>query len=184
MVEEKIHPRLRDQDGQLFQELDRGEHERARAVCPRVRERHADTAIGEELDSLLRERRAQEVVRQALEPRTVIGTHRPARVQIEGRVARMPRRLGFGRVHVGIVPDARNARARGAAEDAAPGDGRGAERGERGRVLGEGIPRVRVRLVEREAVAREDALDPARDRATSRASSRGAGGGAGTKRQS
>ncbi len=164
VVEEKIDARLRDQNGELLQELDWGEDEGAGAVGPRMRERKADAPVGEELDPLLRERRAQKIVAQALEPRAVVGAHRAPGVEIEARVAGVPRRLGFGRIRVRVVPDARDARVRYAAEDAAPGNRRGAERRERRRVLGERVARIGVRRAECEAAARQEAFGAARDR--------------------
>ena len=70
-----------------FQKLDRGEHERARAVGPGVCERQANATVGEELDPLLCQRRAQEIVTQALEPIAVLSKHHPCGVGISSRRA-------------------------------------------------------------------------------------------------
>ncbi len=129
VVDHEIDARFRDEHGELFEELDRREDERARPVSPRVRERQADAAVREELYPFLRKRRAQQVVAQALEPRAVVGADGAAGMEIEARVSSVPRGLGFESARVGATPHPRHARAHGAAEHAAPGDGRGTERG-------------------------------------------------------
>jgi hypothetical protein len=83
-------------------------------------------------------------VAQALEARAIVGAHRPPRVKVEARVARVPRRLGLRRVRVRVVADPRDARVRRASEYAAAGDRCSAERGKRRRVFDERIWHVPI----------------------------------------
>jgi len=56
LIYREIHPRFRDQYGELLEKLEPCEDERSAAVSPRARRRDADPAIGEDLDALLCER--------------------------------------------------------------------------------------------------------------------------------
>ncbi len=74
VVDEEIDARLRDQDGEFFQELDAAEDERAGAVGPGARERETDATVGQQLETLLGERRPQEVVAEPFERPTIVGS--------------------------------------------------------------------------------------------------------------
>jgi len=94
VIDEQIAARLRNQHGELLQELDPAEDERTGAVGPRVRKRETDPAVGQDVDALLRERWAQQVVAESLEAGAVVGPNGAAGVQIEVGVAGLGGRDG------------------------------------------------------------------------------------------
>jgi hypothetical protein len=83
VVQHQIDAGARRDRGQAFQEFMRGKDQVARAVVPRAEERAQDAAVGEPRETLLGERRAQQVAEEALESGTVVGTHRAIGVEVE-----------------------------------------------------------------------------------------------------
>ena len=73
MIDQQIDVRAWRDRGEAFQEFVRGEDQVARAVVPGVAERADDAAVGESRETLLRERWAQQVAGEALEPNTIVG---------------------------------------------------------------------------------------------------------------
>jgi hypothetical protein len=61
VVEHEIDPRARRQGWQLLEEFQRLEEEMTRAVCPARLEREQDAAVVQEPETLLRDRRAQQI---------------------------------------------------------------------------------------------------------------------------
>ncbi len=139
MVDNQIDPRLRDQDRELFQELDSVKCDRAGTVAPRVRERQTHAPVREQFEALVGKRRAEKVVAQTLEPSAIVGADDATGMEIEARVASVPRYI-FGRARsIGIDAKAQHAGAGRAAEKAPARNRGGRERGERGRVLAKRI---------------------------------------------
>jgi hypothetical protein len=58
-----------------FQELERREKERLGAVAPRARERAADPPVGQDLETLLAEWWAEEIVTELLDTDAIAGAH-------------------------------------------------------------------------------------------------------------
>jgi hypothetical protein len=97
VVEHEVDPRPRRERGELFEQLQRLEHELARAVCPGRLERERDAAIGQEPESVLCHGRAEQIAAELFQARPILGRHRDVRVQIEASemsVPGPPRRRG------------------------------------------------------------------------------------------
>ena len=75
--------RARDERREFFQEFHRREEERLRAVAPRARERAADLSVGEDLETLLAQGRAQEILAQLLDPDAIVRAHGAVGVEVE-----------------------------------------------------------------------------------------------------
>ena len=139
MVEDQVDAWARRDRCQAFQEFVRGKDQVARAVMPRARERAEHATVGEARQPFLRERWAQKVADEALEPGTVVGADGTIGVEIETlevRVARADRPDPRG---IGRAADAQD-RCAGAVPEGRPStDGGGADVGEDGGVGGEGI---------------------------------------------
>ena len=105
-VDQQIDARARRNRGQAFQEFVRGEDQVARAVMPRAPKRADDAAVGAPRETLLRERRTQQVANEALEPGTVVGADGTIGVEIEAFEVGVP---GVDRPHprgIGRAADA------------------------------------------------------------------------------
>src|SRR5207237_7347236 len=85
-------------------------------------------------------------------------------MEIEARVARVPRRVRGRARRIGIDAEAEHARAGRAAKTTPPRNRRGRKRGERRRILTERITCRLGIVVEAEAVTAEEPLDARRDR--------------------
>ena len=96
----------------VFQELDTAEDERAGAVGPGACERETDATVGQQLETLLGERRPHEVVAEPFERPTIVGSDGTAGVEIEIGGAGLPWRGG---------PRRRSATFVSGATDACPG---------------------------------------------------------------
>jgi hypothetical protein len=106
VVEDEVDPRPRGQRGELLEQLQRLEHEMARAVRPGGLERERNAAIGQEAEPVLSHRRPEQIAAELFQARAIGGRHRDVGVEIEAREMRAP---GGGREHprrVGIVPHA------------------------------------------------------------------------------
>jgi hypothetical protein len=139
VVEHQIDVRAGRDGGQPFQEFVWREDEMAGAVMPRMAERADDAAVGESGQPLLRQRRAQQVPAEPLEPEPIIGADVAIGVEIEAFEVRVPRADGPDPWGIGIAADAQHGRAGAAAERRATADGGGAELREHGRIGGERI---------------------------------------------
>jgi len=127
MVQEHIDAGAWGDRGQALQEFVRGEDQVARAVVPRMSEGADDAAVGKSREPLLRERWAQEVPAEALEPDTVVGAHGAIGVEIEAFEVRVARAERPHPRRIGRIADAQHGRAGAVAERRPTADGRGAE---------------------------------------------------------
>jgi len=76
VVEHEVDPRPWGERGQLLEQLQRLEHELARAIRPRRLERERDAAIVEEPEPVLRHRRAEQIAAELFQARAVRCWHR------------------------------------------------------------------------------------------------------------
>jgi hypothetical protein len=139
VVEHEVHPRPWRERGELLEQLQRLEHEMARAIRPRGLEREHDAAIVQEPESVLSHRRAEQIAAELFQARAIRGRHGDVGVQIEASEMRVP---GRGRQHprcVRIVPHALHARTRARTERDAPLDRGAADAGQSGRFFDNGI---------------------------------------------
>ena len=75
--------------GELFQELQRLEHQLRRTIVPRPLELHRDATVAPQPQALLGEGRAQHIPAQALQPGPIVGRHPHISVQIEALQVRL-----------------------------------------------------------------------------------------------
>ena len=69
MIEDEVDPGAWRQGGELLEKLERLEEEVGRAVVPLGLQRDEDAAVGREREALLRNRWAEQVAAEVLEPR-------------------------------------------------------------------------------------------------------------------
>jgi hypothetical protein len=150
MVQKQIDVRTWCDGSQALQEFMRGKDQVARAVVPRMAEGADDAAVGESREPFLRERWAQKVPAEPLEPETVVGADGAIGVLIETfevRVTRADRPHPRG---IGRIADAQHGRAGAVAERRPTANGRGADLREH-----RGIDRERIGFEVRRVVRGE-----------------------------
>jgi hypothetical protein len=136
VVEDEIDARARRQGREEFQRL---EEEMTRAVGPGGLEREQDAAVVQEPETLLRDRRAQQIATELLEARAVPGGHGEIGVKVEAIQVCVPPSAGDHPGGVRLLTHAPHATARAAPQRDASPDQSTADPGEDRRFFGHGI---------------------------------------------
>jgi len=71
MVEHEIDPRPRDQRRELLEQRERLEDEMARAIRPGCLEREHDATVGQQSESILRDRRPEQIAAELFQTRAI-----------------------------------------------------------------------------------------------------------------
>jgi hypothetical protein len=112
MANQQVRLRPRRHRRQTLQQLQRLEHQLARAVAPRRLQLQRDAPVAPQPQALLRKGRTQDIAAQTLQPRPIVRWHPHVGVQIEALEMRLPgpaRRHGLRVARVTEPPQPRAA---------------------------------------------------------------------------